>query len=153
MADQVADAVVRSIIDQSLAQQVVRPGETIVHRVSRSFRSLQQRRREVEPLNINLAAAEHYMYARFLAGVSGDPSIKMAPTLYGLKKRLYFALGIQDKMATTQNPVLPPNNVVERWGTNGATDGLVDYTHTTGRGANNYGHAVAALAGEARRYN
>ena len=73
MADQVADAVVRSIIDQSLVQQAPRTGETIVHRVSRSFRSLQKRRREVEPLNVNLAAAEHYMYARFLAGVSGDP--------------------------------------------------------------------------------
>jgi hypothetical protein len=153
MANQVVDTVVRSIIDQSLGQQMVRPGETIVHRVSRSFRSLQKRRREVEPLNINLAAAEHYMYARFLAGTSGDPSIKMAPTLYGLKKRLYFALGIQEKMATTQNPVLPPNNDVERWGTNGATAGLVDYTKTNGRPASNYGNAVSVLFNEARRYN
>jgi len=153
MADQVADATVRSIIDQSLAQQVVRPGETIVHRVSRSFRALQKRRREVEPLNINLAAAEHYMYARFLAGASGDPSVKLAPTLYGLKKRIYFALGIQERMATTKNPVLPPNNSVESWGTRGATEGLVDYTNTTGRPATNLGNALSSLGSEARRYN
>ena len=153
MADHVADSVVRSIITVSLAQQVLRPGETIVHRVSKSFRSLQKRRREVEPLNINLAAAEHYMYARFLAGTSGDPSVRLAPTLYGLKKRLYFALGIQEKMATTQNPVLPPNDAVERWGTSGASDGLLDYTNTTGKPASNYGKAVTILATEARRYN
>ena len=153
MADQVADAVVRSIIDQSLVHQPPRMGETIVHRVSRSFRSLQKRRREVEPLNINLAAAEHYMYARFLAGVSGDPLVKVAPTAYGLKKRIYFALGIQERMATTLNPVLPPNDAVERWGTTGATDGLVDYVNATGQSANNYGNAVSALAKEARRYN
>jgi hypothetical protein len=153
MVDKVVDTVVRSMIDQSLAQQTVRPGETIVHRVSRSFRSLQKRRREVEPLNINLAAAEHYMYARFLGGTSGDPSTKLAPTLYGLKKRLYFALGIQDRMATTHNPVLPPNDAVERWGTTGASDGLLDYTNTTGQPAKNYGKAVSTLASEAKRYN
>lgn len=153
MTDQVADATVQMIINQSLAQQAARPGETVVHRVARSFRLLQKRRREIEPLNINLAAAEHYMYARFLAGTSGDPSVKAAPTLYGLKKRLYFALGIQEKMATTHNPVLPPNNDVERWGTKGAVDGLADYTSTTGRSATNYGNAVSALITEARRYN
>jgi hypothetical protein len=109
MADKVLDASVQAIINQSLSQQ---HGQTIVDRVSRSFRSLQRRRREVDPLNINLAAAEHYMYARFLAGISGDPLVKTAPTLYGLKKRLYFALGLQERMATTHNPVLPPNNRV-----------------------------------------
>ena len=153
MADQVADEAVRSIIDHVLNQQFARPRETIVHSVARSFKALQKRRREVEPLNINLAAAEHYMYARFLAGASGDLSVKLAPTLYGLKKRLYFALHIQDKMATTGNPVLPPNDAVERWGTIGAMQGLVDYTSATGRPANNYGQAVSALASEAKRYN
>ena len=153
MADQVSDAVVQPIIDHSLVQQTSRAGETIVHRVSRSFRALQKRRREAEPLNINLAAAEHYMYARFLAGASGDPAVKIAPTLYGLKKKLYFALGIQDKMATTQNPVLPPNDAVEKWGARGAADGLADYTNATGLPATRYGNAVAALATEARRYN
>jgi len=153
MTDQVADSTVQSMIAQSLAQQLARPGETIVHRVSRSFRALQKRRREVEPLNINLAAAEHYMYARFLAGTSGDPSVKMAPTLYGLKKRVYFALGIQDRMATTQNPVLPPDSAVESWGKKGASDGLVDYTTTTGLPATNYGNAASSLVSEARRYN
>jgi hypothetical protein len=153
MADQVVDAVVRSIIHASLAKEPTRSGETIVHRVSRAFRALQKRRREVEPLNINLAAAEHYMYARFLAGLTGDPTVRLAPTLYGLKKRLYFALGIQDKMATTGNPVLPPNSAVEHWGKVGATDGLTDYTRATKSPANRYGSAVATLSQEAWRYN
>lgn len=93
------------------------------------------------------------MYARFLAGVSGDPLVKLAPTAYGLKKRLYFALGIQERMATTRNPVLPPNSAVERWGSTGASEGLTDYTDATGKPATNYGSAVSALVKEARRYN
>lgn len=153
MENRVADSEVRSIIDRTLIQFAARPGENIVHRVSRSFKALQKRRRELDPLNINLAAAEHYMYARFLAGTSGDPSVKMAPVLYGLKKRLYFAFGIQERMATSKNPVLPPNAAVERWGTDGAKAGLIDYTTTTGLSATNYGNALSALATEARRYN
>ena len=153
MTDPVVDVIVRSIITQSIAQQASRPRETIIHRIRRAWLSLQTRRRELDPLNINLAAAEHYMYARFLAGVSGDPSVRMAPTLYGLKKRLFFAFGIQDKMATTANPVLPPNAAVERWGTTGANEGLLDYTNANGRAANNYGKAIISLASEARRYN
>jgi len=68
MVDKVIDANVQTIIIQPLSQQVARPGETVVHRVARSFRSLQKRRREADPLNIHLVAAEHYMYARFVAG-------------------------------------------------------------------------------------
>ena len=119
MVDKVIDANVQTIINQPLSQQVARPGETVVRRVARSFRSLQKRRREADPLNIHLVAAEHYMYARFVAGTSGDPSLKAAPALYGLKKRLCFALGIEEEMATIHNRVLSPSNDVERWGPKG----------------------------------
>ena len=153
MSDTVNDSVVQILIDQSLAQHPPQAGESIVFRVSRSFRTLQERRRTVEPLNINLAAAEHYMYARFLAGVSGDPTVVFALTIYGFKKHVYFALGIQDRMATTSMPVLPPNDACQRWGTRGANDGLLDYTVSTGKPATNYGNALSALLTEGRRYN
>lgn len=39
------------------------------------------------------AAAEHYIYIRFLAGQTGDPTCHAAPTLYGLKKAVDQLLG------------------------------------------------------------
>ncbi len=153
MAPHVNDAVVTEIITQSLARVPARSAKTTVERVWQAFVSLQARRRQVEPLNLDLAAAEHYMYARYLAGASGDPTVKLAPTLYGLKKRVYFALGIEQRMATTHLPVLPPSQAVERWGQQGAVAGLADYTAVTGRPAINLGGAASALLSEARRYN
>jgi hypothetical protein len=85
MAPHVNDAVVAAIIKQSLAGDRARQAKPIVERVWQAFVALQARRRQVEPFNIDLAAAEHYMYARYLAGASGDPTVKLAPTLYGLK--------------------------------------------------------------------
>ena len=153
MTDTVNDARVKSIITTAMAQQSPKAGETVVNSVSRAFRVLQNRRRTVEPLSIDLAAAEHYMYARFLAGISGDPVVKAAASLYGLKKRAYFALGIQDRMATTKMPVLPPSKDVERWGLQGANDGLEDYKASTGKPPTNFGNALSALASEGKRYN
>ena len=153
MSTVVNDSNVTGIINQALSAQGNKPGETIVHRTSRAFRQLQSRRRHLEPLNIDLAAAEHYMYARFLAGMTGDPAVRMAPTLYDLKKRLYFFLGIEERMATTHHPVLPPNQAVERWGIQGVEEGLRDYEATHGMPAKNYGKALSALAQEAKRYN
>lgn len=153
MSGSVNDSTVESLIHDELLRHQPRRGESVVDQVARSFRSLQLRRRTQEPLSTDLAAAEHYMYARYLCGLSGDPSVRLAPTLYGLKKRMYFALGIGDRMATTRMPVLPPNAGVERWGTKGAEDGLLDYVATTGKPPTNYGAALTDLFIEARRYN
>ena len=104
-------------------------------------------------MDINLASAEHYMFARFLAGRTGDPLVRFAPTLYGIKKRAYFALGIGQRMAVASNPVLPPNPGVERRGAKGADDGLADCTAATHAPVSNYGKAVSMLSEEALRYN
>ena len=150
MAD-VQDGRVRSIIQTELLK--FSANDNVTQRVGAAFRSLQERRQKREPLDIDLAAAEHYMFARYLAGVTGDPFVKMGPTLYGLKKRFYFALGIQQRMAVTANPVLPPSPAVERWGLTGATEGLDDFVAVNGKPADNYGKAVTVLAQEAVRYN
>jgi len=146
----VQDPKVQAIIDRELVKYLSHePRE----RTRLAFRSLQERRQGPEPLDINLAAAEHYLFARFLAGRTGEPLVRFAPTLYGIKKRAYFALGIGQRMAVTSNPVLPPNADVERWGNKGADDGLADYTAATHAPASNYGTAVSVLCEEALRYN
>ena len=127
-------------------------GETITDRVSRAFRKLQSRRRLVDSTSIDLAAAEHYLYARLLAGATGDPLVRYAPVLYGLKKRALFGLGLGQWMATTAQPVLPPDDDVERWGTQGATEGLKDYESVHGVPAGNHGQAARTLAEQALHY-
>ena len=152
MSTPVNNAAVSATLTAALAAEPLLPGETITDRVSRAFSKLQSRRRLVEPLNINLAAAEHYMYARLLAGVTGDPLVRYAPVLYGLKKRALFGLGLGQWMATTAQPVLPPDDDVERWGTQGATEGLKDYESVRGMAADKHGQAARALADQALHY-
>ncbi|KVD14831.1 hypothetical protein WI81_17800 [Burkholderia ubonensis] len=153
MNEQVSDEVVQETIDLAIGRER-RLKRNIVEQVRRAFRSLQSLRRTQLPEDVNLAAAEHYMYARFLAGETGDPLVKATPVLYGAKKRVYFALGIQDRMATTRNPVLAPNRSVERWGLKGAEHGLRDYSAVNnGQPANRFGASLGTLSKEALRYN
>ncbi|PAJ79685.1 hypothetical protein [Burkholderia ubonensis] len=153
MNEQVSDEVVQYTIKHAIFLARGCQGN-IVDQVECAFRWLQARRRKHSPEDINLAAAEHYMYARFLAGDTGDPLVKATPILYGAKKRVYFALGIQDKMATSPGPVLAPNRSVERWGLKGATEGLRDYSAVNhGQPANRFGASLRSLSKEALRYN
>ena len=75
----------------------------------------------------DLAAAEHYMYARHLASWSGDPLIKYALSWFAGKKKSYYCRGMQMKMAMAEFPELPGNSEIESWGTKGAEAGLSDY--------------------------
>lgn len=146
----VDDARVKKIIYSELSAQDNKLD--IINKVGKAFRSLQARRRiEANALDISLAAAEHYMYARFLAGATGDPIVNYAPTAYGLKKKVYITLGIVKKMQTTLLPVLPPNDKVEWWGKKGAKEGLEDYEKVHNKKAGNYGKALSFLSNEAYR--
>jgi len=118
------DAQVNKIITTEIGKF---PGATITDRIYQAFRSLQARRRSKEWNNQELAAAEHYMYARFLAGRTGDPMVASSPDLYDLKKRAFIALDIQNLMNTTDYPGLPASPEMVKWGKKGATDGLMDF--------------------------
>ena len=121
----VNDSVVKRIIEDALTKE---SGSTINEKVYKAFRTLQSRRRtNKEWVNVELAAAEHYMYSRFLAGATGDPAVIAAPSLYNLKKKLFFFLDIQDLMTTSKYPCLPPSDESVAWGERGAGDGLVDF--------------------------
>jgi len=121
----VNDAVVRRIIEDALVKET---GGTVNEKVYKAFRTLQARRRtNKEWGNFELAAAEHYMYSRFLAGKTGDPAVIAAPSIYNFKKKIFFFLDIQDSMTTSPYPCLPPSGESVAWGEQGATDGLMDF--------------------------
>jgi hypothetical protein len=80
------------------------------------------------PLDESLADAEHYMYARFLASSTGDPSVKALVTGYELKKYVDSKRGrLQDARTNPRFPVLPPSQESVRWGLKGVDNGLSDY--------------------------
>lgn len=91
-----------------------------------AFRYLQsQRRFPGKSLDISLAAAEHYMFSRWLVCSGKVSSFQMRIIVigYDVKKLLDFALGDPNKMKTTGNPVSPPNFWVVLWGLEGVKDG------------------------------
>ncbi|MEW8143457.1 MAG: hypothetical protein AB2754_20010 [Candidatus Thiodiazotropha endolucinida] len=143
------DINVQRIINQAIVKSA---GSTITKKVGSAFRELRKRRREVEPLNIELAAAEHYMYARFLAGVTGDPLVEYAPTAYHIKKKIFMLLRIQERMQTTKLPMMPPREKLLQWGNRGAKDGLKDWEARNPGKQKNRGAALKVLSNEAIRY-
>lgn len=132
------------IIEQEL---LLSKGPTVTEQVGKAFRALQARRRDgAHATDVNLAAAEHYMYARFLTGTTGDPLVMAAPVGYALKKKLYFTLGIEDWMRTSpKNPVLPPSIGSVVWGELGVSDGMKDYQGMNGAGSVRIGGSLDAL--------
>lgn len=121
----VNEHLIKRIIEDAYLQST---GSTIVEKSYTAFRYLQKRRRtDMEWGNVELAAAEHYMYMRFLVGSTGDPVVVLAPRLYGLKKKLFFALDIDSLMTTSKYPCLPPSEDSVKWGEQGVRDGLVDF--------------------------
>ncbi len=132
------------IIEQEL---LLSKGSYVVEQVGKAFRSLQARRRDgAHATDVNLAAAEHYMYARFLTGTTGDPLVLAAPVGYALKKQLYFTLGIENWMRTSpNNPVLPPSVGSVVWGEMGVADGLKDYQGQNGAGSVRIGGSLEAV--------
>jgi hypothetical protein len=73
----------------------------------------------------DLAAAEHYFFAAFLAAKTGDPITQLAPRIYAIKKKWKFFWNDERSMRTDPRfPVLPPDDGIDAWGINGAQDGL-----------------------------
>lgn len=137
------EAEVKRIINNALLNAT---GDTIVEKSAIAFRALQKRRRTAEWVNMELAAAEHYMYMRFLAGSTGDSITSYAPSLYNLKKRIFFALDIQDLMRTTDYPCLPPSKESVAWGEKGVQDGLQDFKDLNPNKDLQLGAALSPLA-------
>jgi hypothetical protein len=149
---EVDDQEVWRIIHQEL---LVTPGSTVVEKVGHAWQALKARRRDgSHGTDVNLAAAEHYMYNRFLTGTTGDPLTHILPTGYFFKKVLYFALGKEKDMRTDpSNPVLPPSLSSVAWGNQGADDGMVDYKGLNPAADVHIGASLKVIKDEAYRNN
>jgi len=97
------------------------------------------------PFDVDLADAEHYMYARFVGSKTGDPSVNALVTGYELKKFLDSVRGREQDMRTNKKyPVLPPSMDAVNWGLRGTADGLREYKQAHGGKTGALGSAIKA---------
>lgn len=108
--------------------------------------SLRDCRRAGNSLDLNLAAAEHYSFMRFISSYKGDTSFRDLPSWYGSLKTWANATAMLQYLATSNQPVSPPDPNVTRWGQNGVEAGLLDYQARTGDApADQSGALIAAI--------
>ncbi len=116
----VNDALVRAIISTELSRFASEPG--CCGAVHRAFRELQRRRRlPGGSLDENLAAAEHYMFARWSVCEGSVSATQMRAMVLGYDSLKMFGLG--PLMQTTSNPTAPASVASLRWGMTGVNDG------------------------------
>lgn len=126
MADAIDDDEVRRRIGEALRDA---SGVTVSERAGNAWQALKaERRTTTGASDVNLAAAEHYMYARFLTGATGDSQAAWLPLGYYAKKKIYFLLGKEANLRTDPKfPSLVPQWKTVVWGERGVNDGLKDY--------------------------
>ncbi len=83
-------------------------------------------------MDLNLAAAEHYLFARYLASLDGDINYRNAPKWYETFKSYTNQAGFIGRIQTSDQPTSPTNADVTRWGENGVEKGLSEYKSRTG---------------------
>jgi hypothetical protein len=97
------------------------------------------------PNDLDLADAEHYLYARFLAGDTGDPSTRGLVVAYELAKVVKYATNDEKNLRTDPRfPVLPPSLSAVDWGLKGVNDGLADFAQANPGKSGNVGAAYKA---------
>jgi hypothetical protein len=124
----VDDKVVQAIIKQALAK--AGGGGGCCDQVRKAFRDLQaQRQLPGNSVDLNLTAAEHYMFARFMvcSGHVSPTQMRVLVVGYTAKKILDSATGDPNREAVTSNPVSAPDVGVVGWGLKGVSDGSADH--------------------------
>jgi len=82
---------------------------------------------ETAPEDLNLADAEHYLYARFLAGSTGDPSTHALVVGYKLWTTVKYARACEKDLPIESTFSGHPPADAMNWGLTGVQDGLLDY--------------------------
>ena len=126
----VNDTEVRRIIQEAMNAVPGDPSDTCCGRVRQAFRRLQARRQQPgQSLDLELAAAEHNLFARWMV-CSGNVSTFQMHLLvdgYSLKKIIDRMRGDPNAEAVTDNPVSPPDPGVHMWGRLGVIEGGRDH--------------------------
>ena len=119
------NATVQRIINDELARYGSEPG--CCGAVNRAFRELQRRRRlPGGSVDENLAAAEHYMFARWMVCEGTVSVTQMRAMVVGYDT--LKILGFGRLMQTTSNPTAPGSTAAMQWGLNGVNDGDAQHT-------------------------
>ena len=125
----VDDKKVQDIIDEYLSRcgWVQNPGLEALDKARTMLKEYRQQ--PGASLDLNYAAAEHYMFSRYLVAVGGvnTTQMRVLTTGYDAKKFWDSLWGDSNQLAVTSNPVSPPDLKVMAWGLKGATDGEIDF--------------------------
>ena len=124
----VDDDVVRQLINDALANYGWAQ-DKCCGTINDAFRSLQAYRQiPGNSLDLNHAAAEHYLFSRYMVctGTVSKTQMKVLVAGYDAKKWLDSKTGDANKEAVTSNPVSPPSWNVMTWGLKGCDDGGAD---------------------------
>ena len=123
----VNDTNVRMHINRALAMFAAEPNFPV--RLSQAFRQLQaERRRPGGSADEDLAAAEHYMFARQAVANNAVSVTQMRTMTYGYESIKFGlnSIGLGSLLQTTSNPTAPPSEGSLRWGWRGCADGEAD---------------------------
>lgn len=82
--------------------------------------------------DLNLAAAEWYLFIRYAASSTGDTWYKSMPGWYNTLKGFTSVLALSEYIQTSDQPVSKTNPKVKAWGDTGVEHGLRDYENRTG---------------------
>jgi hypothetical protein len=75
-----------------------------------------KRKLPINEWNAVYAAAEHYLYMRFLASSTGDPiCTRAAPYIYEARKVVAYLKNQPDKLQLDTHPLMPPSYDIEVW--------------------------------------
>ena len=124
----VNDSKVRALIDGAMRNGGTK--DACCGRADVAFRSLQKERQVAgASLNMDLAAAEHFLFARIMVctGFVSPTQMRALVVGYDAKKWIDRLRGTPNATAVTANPVSPPDKDVVRWGLAGVAEGSADH--------------------------
>jgi hypothetical protein len=124
-ATEVDDGVVAALVQEAIATGAAQWPESPTDAAQAAWYDVLTRRNRA-PQDVNLAAAEHYLYARYSAmedGPVGGMGMAVLAAGYDAVKAVAFGLGVEDWLSTDGTTPSRPTVGSARWGVAGAIDG------------------------------
>ena len=118
-----------------------------VDTVANAWKALKRCRDAGNSLDLNLAAAEHYLFMRFRASDSGDTIYRKLPAWYQTAKSAATWANVEQFLQSSSQPVSPTDSGVESWGVKGVERGLKEYQARTGQAPGGGTSAIATALG------